>query len=81
MTRITVAPRECPLCDCRMVEPDAQPFDDWTWRCNNCGYTTFEEPQVASGEQRAWATYFAQTRPRERAEWVEQYSLQPERVR
>lgn len=76
MSRTTVAPRECPVCACRTVEPDAEPFGTWTWRCNVCGYAEYEDPQATSGEQRAWVAYFAQTRPHERADWTEQYHLE-----
>jgi len=77
--RITVAARECPLCGCRTVEPDAEPFGDWTWRCNVCGFTEFEAPDPTQAEQRAWVGHFAFTRPHERDEWNSQYHLTPEK--
>ena len=81
MTRVTVAPRECDVCGCRTVEPDAEPYGTWTWRCNVCGSLEFEDFDPASSVQRGWAGLFAQTRPHERADWIEAYRLQPERVR
>jgi hypothetical protein len=79
MTRITVAPRECDVCGCRTVEPDAEPYGDWVWRCNVCGSVEFEAADPASLVQQGWAGLFAFQRPLEADEWQEQYRLTPEK--
>jgi hypothetical protein len=72
---------ECPICRTGKLIPDAEPYGDWVWECDACFYREFEKPDRANGKQRLFARYFAETRRYERADWLAQYRLQPERVR
>ena len=81
MKRIHATPEadECPICRDGKLIPDAEPYGTWVWECDSCFYRSYEKPDVTDAKQRAFVTHFAATRPYERADWISQYRLSPEK--